>query len=93
LHPPYFARDILHPRVMRECDEMLIRPIVLNVSDVSDEKYKWRFRESCYHLSPEKKDQHDAVTYCNSLGAKLITIETMDEFEYIRMRLESSGLY
>ncbi|KAK2159033.1 hypothetical protein LSH36_160g05008 [Paralvinella palmiformis] len=59
-------------------------------NDVCDEKYEWRFRESCYHLSPKKKNQHDAVTYCNSLGAELITIETMDEFEYIRMRLESS---
>lgn len=36
-------------------------------------------------------NQADAVVYCKSIGAKLTTIETMDEFNNIKMKLSAAG--
>jgi len=60
---------------------------------ICDDKFRWRYRTSCYHLSTKLFDHPAAIEYCQSFGATLISIETIDELKYIHRQLPISGIY
>ena len=67
-------------------------PMQLPLVIPSDCTYTNEALSSCYHLSPTKMSIAASNTYCTGLGLYLVSVDSLDEFYYLKGIVEQCKL-
>ena len=50
--------------------------------------YSWRYKTHCYNISTTALIYNESLEYCLKSGGELASLETLEEFNYIRSKVK-----